>query len=73
MLARLTKRNVSDFGREQVLMRKPRKPKAFRASKEVKRRARLRVGSPPPSRWQEGQKHRSPKHQKRETEIASEA
>jgi len=53
-------------------MRKPRKPKAFRASKEVKRRARLHVGSPPPSRRQEGRRHRSPKHQKREMEITSE-
>jgi len=54
-------------------MRKPRKPKAFRASQEVKRRARLRVGSPPPSRRRQGHKHRSPKHQKREMEITSEA
>ncbi len=53
-------------------MRKPRKPKAFRASKEVKRRARLGVGSPPPSRRQEGHKHKPPKHQKREMEITSE-
>jgi len=51
-------------------MRKPRKPKAFRASKEVKRRARLHVGSPPPSRRQESHKQRSPKHPKREMEIA---
>jgi hypothetical protein len=53
-------------------MRKPHKPKAFRASKEVKRRARLRVGSPPPARRQEGHKHKPPKHQKREMEITSE-
>jgi len=51
-------------------MRKPGKPKVFRASKEVKRRARLSLGSPPPSRRQEGQKHRPPKHQKREMEIS---
>jgi hypothetical protein len=50
-------------------MWKPRKPKPFRASKEAKRRARLHVGSPPPSRRQEGKKHKPPKHQKREMEI----
>jgi hypothetical protein len=50
-------------------MRKLRKPKAFRASTEVKRRARLRMGSPPPSRRQEGHKRKPPKHPKREMEI----
>jgi hypothetical protein len=54
-------------------MRKPRKPKAFRASKEVKRLARLRLGNPPPSRREEACKHKPPKHQKREMEITSEA
>jgi len=52
-------------------MPKARKPKVFRASKEVKRRARLSVGSPPPSRRQEGHKHKPPKHPKREMEITS--
>jgi hypothetical protein len=43
-----------------------RKPKPFRATKEVKRQARLRVGSPPPARLHESRKRKSPKHKKRE-------
>jgi hypothetical protein len=54
-------------------MRKPPKPKAFRASKEARRRARLFVGQPPPSRRQEAGQRRSPKHTKQEMERALEA
>jgi hypothetical protein len=43
----------------------PRKPKRFRASKEVKRQARLQVGTPPPSRRHETPKGKPPKHWKR--------
>jgi hypothetical protein len=53
-------------------MRKPPKLKVFRAAKEAKRRARLRVGSPPPSRRQEGAKHKPPKHPKQALESAFE-
>ena len=54
-------------------MRKPPKPQPFRASKEAKRRARLLVGSPPPSRRQEADKHKPLKHPKRTLEIPFEA
>jgi len=43
-----------------------RKPKPFRATKEVKRRARLVVGSVPPVRREESPKIKPPKHKKRE-------
>ncbi len=46
-----------------------RKQKPFRASKEVKRQARLRVGTPPPSRRVEGPKGKPPKHKKRQLEL----
>lgn len=52
--------------------RKRRKRKTFRASKEVRRLARLRVGAPPPSRREEDRKHKPPKHRKRQTEQESE-
>jgi hypothetical protein len=45
---------------------KTRKPKPFRATKEVKRQARLLVGSPPPAQLHKSRKHKSPKHKKRE-------
>ncbi|HLW79655.1 MAG TPA: hypothetical protein VKU44_08660 [Terriglobia bacterium] len=41
-----------------------RRPKPFRASKEVKRQARARVGTPPSSRRVESSKHKPPKHKK---------
>jgi len=46
-----------------------RKPKAFRAAKEVKRLARLSVGAPRPSQVQADEKRRSPKHKKRALEA----
>jgi hypothetical protein len=46
----------------------PPKPKPFRAGKEVKRRARVALGSPPASRRHETVKHKPPKHKKRALE-----
>jgi len=50
-------------------MSKRRGPKRFQASKEVKRRARLKVGPPPPSRTHGSRKQKQPKHKKRQVEI----
>jgi hypothetical protein len=50
-----------------------RKPKAFRAVKEVKRRARLRVGTPPPVQRHANRKRKSPKHKKQQWEEATDA
>jgi hypothetical protein len=50
-----------------------RKPKPFRAGKEVKRQARLRVGSPPPSQPHETPKKKEPKHKKQLLEKELEA
>ncbi|HUI42947.1 MAG TPA: hypothetical protein VL523_13360 [Terriglobia bacterium] len=49
-------------------MAKRRKPKPFRATKEVKRLARLSVGAPPPSQVKPAEKHKPPKHKKKELE-----
>ena len=49
-------------------MAKSRKPKAFRAGKEVKRLARLKVGSPPPTQVTPAEKRKPPKHKKKELE-----
>jgi hypothetical protein len=47
-------------------MARKRKLKPFRAAKEVKRRARLLVGTPPPVRREESPKLKAPKHKKLE-------
>ena len=47
-------------------MARKRKLKPFRAAKEVKRRARLLVGSVPSVRREESPKLKPPKHKKRE-------
>jgi hypothetical protein len=47
---------------------KRRKRDAFRAAKEVKRLARMRLGSPPPAQRQETKKRKPPKHKKREAQ-----
>jgi hypothetical protein len=47
-----------------------RKRKIFRATKEVRRRARLTVGAPPPGRRIENKKSKPPKHKKRASEQA---
>jgi hypothetical protein len=49
-----------------------RKQKPFRATKEVKRRARIEIGSPPPTRRHDTRKHRPPKHKKQELQAAEE-
>jgi hypothetical protein len=49
-----------------LLMARRRKLKPFRATKEVKRRARLLVGSVPPVRREESPKLKPPKHKKRD-------
>jgi hypothetical protein len=52
--------------------RKPPKKKLFSASKEIKRQARERVGSPPPTKRQESPRHKPPKHRKRGLEETEE-
>lgn len=47
----------------------PPKPKPFRAGKEVKRRARLALGTPPAAQRHESRKRKSPKHKKRESDF----
>jgi hypothetical protein len=49
-------------------MAKRRKPKPFSATKEVKRLARLAVGTPPPSQVQPDDKRKPPKHKKKQIE-----
>jgi hypothetical protein len=48
--------------------RKRRKRKTFRAAKEVRRLARRRLGTPPPSQRIESPKRKPPKHKKLESE-----
>ena len=50
----------------------PRKQKPFRAAKEVKRRARREIGSPPPTQRHESRKHKPPKHKKQELQAGEE-
>jgi hypothetical protein len=45
-----------------------RKPKPFRAAKEVKRVARVAVGAPPAEQVQPDEKRKPSKHKKRELE-----
>jgi hypothetical protein len=52
--------------------RKRRKRDTFRADKEVKRLARMRLGSPPPAQRQESKKRKTPKHKKRAVESEAE-
>jgi len=47
-------------------------PKPFRATKEVKRRARLAVGVPPAVQRHETPQRKSPKHKKRLLEQEAE-
>ena len=42
-----------------------KKPKPFQSTTEVKRQARLRVGSPPASQTHLDKRKKSPKHKKR--------
>jgi hypothetical protein len=48
--------------------RKVRKPKPFRATKEVKRQARMQVGTPPPVQRHEARRRKPPKHKKQDWE-----
>jgi hypothetical protein len=48
--------------------RKRRTPKPFRASKEVRRLARMTLGAPPPAHRLESRKDKPPKHKKRARE-----
>ena len=48
--------------------RKPPKKKPFKGWKEVKRLARERVGTPPPTRREEDPRDKPPKHRKRARE-----
>jgi hypothetical protein len=48
--------------------RKPRKSKPFRATKEVKRQARMQVGTPPPVQRHEARRRKPPKHKKQDWE-----
>jgi hypothetical protein len=45
-----------------------RKPKPFRAAKEVKRLARIKVGAPPVEQVKPDEKRKLPKHKKKEIE-----
>jgi hypothetical protein len=49
-----------------------RKQKPFRASKEVKRRARREIGSPAATRRHESRKYKPPKYKKQESLTAHE-
>jgi hypothetical protein len=52
--------------------RNPRKPKPFRATKEVKRQARRQIGSPPPIQRHESRKRKPPKHKKQDWQRETE-
>jgi hypothetical protein len=54
-------------------MARRRRPKPFRAAKEVKRQARLRVGPPPPLRRHEAAKRKPPKHKKQSWQLESDS
>jgi hypothetical protein len=59
------RRDTGNSRGERRLATKPRKPKPFRATKEVKRRARLAVGAPPAVQRHETRQRKPPKHKKR--------
>jgi hypothetical protein len=59
--------SLSTGERFQAMSR--RKPKPFRATKEVKRRARLTLGAPPSVQRHETRKSKPPKHKKRELDL----
>lgn len=49
--------------------RKPRRSKPFRATTEVKRRARQEIGTPPPVRRHETRKQKPAKHRKLQSDF----
>ncbi len=59
----------SETERINTAMARRRTPKPFRATKEVKRRARLRLGSPPPVQRHASAVGKPPKHKKKESEL----
>jgi hypothetical protein len=65
---RVLKRRPSRLEFIPLSPRKPPKKKPFKGWKEVKRRARERVGLPPPTRREESPRNKPPKHKKRELE-----
>ena len=46
----------------------PKKPKPFKRTTEVRRQARLRMGSPPAAQTHQDQRKKQPKHKKRISE-----
>jgi hypothetical protein len=46
-----------------------RKPKAFEKTTEVKRQARLRVGTPPAAQTHQDKRKKVPKHKKRQKQA----
>jgi hypothetical protein len=51
---------------------KPPKKESFKGWKEVKRQARERAGTPPPTRREESPRNKPPKHKKRSIEEEKE-
>lgn len=49
-----------------------KKPKPFKSTTEVKRQARLRVGSPPAAQTHKDRRKKLPKHKKRVQELDTE-
>jgi hypothetical protein len=54
-------------------MRKPGKRQPFQRTKEVKRQARLRVGSPPAVQAHQDRRKKLPKHKKRTWQAEGES
>jgi hypothetical protein len=50
----------------------PKKRKPFESTKEVKRLARLRMGSPPAAQTHQDRRKKLPKHKKLEKQAATE-
>ncbi len=50
----------------------PRKRKPFEKTTEVKRQARLRVGSPPAAQTHQDRRKKLPKHKKRDKQTETE-
>jgi hypothetical protein len=49
-----------------------KKPKPFESATEVKRQARLRVGSPPAAQTHQDKRKKLPKHKKRVEQVEAE-
>jgi hypothetical protein len=55
---------LSDFPSSRILIMSPKKRKPFEKTTEVKRQARLRVGSPPAAQTHIDRRKKLPKHKK---------